>query len=398
MPDELLDMAAVARSVARARIPIAFGLIVGAILGVAVAVYLAPYRSGGIYTIGVIRSASNRPVAATPQDPNAFEPARVEPARGMSVQAFKIAYSELDRMRFRRFLEHRRDAQSNASADVERILASPDERSRALLPIYATTRAELRELGESSNPQENSAIAVQVALSARSPDEATREAAIVGDFIGETVFAAQAEGLISSRVQQYETARVEWENKVLEQNFLVGTTGQKIARLQELRREVPDSRIADVRQIVSVGDGGAYYLPPATQLVGAKSGLADLREKIARDERTRDVAELLAAYYRRAQRASSEGGDSQTLLAKFSALAEGSFAHGGTESELSEARNMVSLDLNTLRALRARYLRFASGPTEGWRDPTHAWKYPLAGAAAGALLVALVAVGRRAVS
>lgn len=381
MSDELLDMTAIARTISRARIPIVIGLIAGVILGTFAALYLAPYRSEGVYTIGSIENA-------TP----------FEVVHGMSVPAFKIAYSKLDAMGFHRFLEFRSDAGSGTVAQLTRILASPAKRPLAMLPIYATTRTDLRELGESSTPQENSAVAVQVSLAARNPDEARREASIVGDFIGETIFSAQAEDLIVSRASQYEAARLTSENRVLEQNFLVNTTGQKIARLQALKNEFPNSRINDIRQIVSVGDGGANYLPLTTQLVGAKSHLTDLRETIVREERARNVAELLARYYGSAREAISEGGNSQKLLARLSALGETSFVQGATESELSEARNIASLDLYKLRMLRTRYLRFASGPTVGWRDPNRIWKYSAAGAVVGALLVALIAIGRRAVS
>lgn len=394
MSDELLDMTALARTIWRARIPIIIGLIAGAVVGALDSIYLVPYRSEAIYTIGVIRSTSGPPSEpGTSQDPNS-----PGVGLGMSVEAFKIAYSALDRAGFRRYLEHRPDEGAGSTAGIARMLASPDARARALVPIYATTRADLRELGESSGPKENSAIAVQVTISDRSPDDATRKAAIVGDFIGETIFAAQAEGLIRNRLEKYETARIASENRLLDENFLVGTTGQKIARLQELRREVAGSHIADARQIVSVGDGGAHYLPPVTQLVGAESALADLRERIAQEVRKRDVATVLVAYYRNAQRALAEAGDSESLLAKLSSLLTSSFVQGGTESELSEARNKASLDLNALRVLRTRYLRFASGPTEGWRDPNRVWKYSAVGAVIGALLVSLIAVGRRAVS
>lgn len=394
MSDELLDMTAIARTISRARVPIAIGLIAGAIIGALASLYLVPYRSEAIYTIGVIRTASGQPgEPGTPQDPNSLGV-----GWGMSVEAFKIAYSMLDREGFRRYLEHRHDEDARGAAEIARILASPDARSLALVPIYATTRADLRQLGDSSGPKENSAIAVQVTIGDKKPDEATRKAAIVGDFIGETIFAAQADGLIRNRLEKYETARIASENRLLDENFQIGTTGQKIARLQELRREVAGSHIADARQIVSVGDGGAHYLPPVTQLVGAESSLADLRERIAQEGRKRDVATLLVAYYRNAQRAIAEAGDSESLLAKLSSLLTGSLVQGATESELSEARNVASLDLNALRVLRTRYLRFASGPTEGWRDPNRVWKYSAAGAVIGALLVALIAVGRRVVS
>ena len=394
MSDEYLDISAVTRSISRARIPIVIGLIAGVIVGALASIYLVPYRSEAIYTIGVIRSASGQAgESGIPQDPNSLGV-----GWGMSVEAFKIAYSTLDRAGFRHYLEHRRDEDARRSAEIARMLASPGARSRALVPIYGTTRADLRELGESSSPKENLAIAVQVTVSDRSADEATRKVAIVGDFIGEAIFAEQAEALIRNRLGKYETTRIASENRLLDENFLIGTTGQKIARLQELRREVAGSRMADTRQIVSVGDGGAHYLPPVTQLVGAESALADLRETIAREERTRDVAALLATYYRNAQRAIAEASDSESVLASLSSLSASSFAQGGTEGELSEARNMAALDLNMLRALRTRYLRFASGPTEGWRDPNRVWKYSAAGAAIGALLVALTAVGRRAVS
>jgi len=390
MTAETLDLAAIARILSRARRTIALATFAGAVLAAGAAFVFVKYRSDGVYTLGAIGAVEVK--APAPQ-----YPARYQLKRGFGAPDLKVEYPRLDGEHFRQFIDGRGIAWTSTLAKTVRALDSPGTRADFLAPVYGTTRADLRELGEQSNPGESRALALQISAYASDPDTAKDTATLLGEFAGESLFASQAELLIASRHEQYESQQLAYENDLLKSRFNIAASADKIKTLQALKREFPDAGAARDRQVVSVADGGSRYLSLVTQLIGTESGLADMRQDIATSERSATIARLLADYYEKAQQLALEKPGSRDLLKGLDKLIDAAFTAAPQDSQgVREARNEAMLDLYALRALREHGLRFASGPTVGWRDQTRIAKITIAGAIVGGLLVALMILLRQA--
>lgn len=390
MTAETLDLAAIARTLTRARRAIAVAALAGAILAAGSAIVLVKYRSDGVYTLGAIGAVEVK--APAPQ-----YPARYQLKRGFGAPDLKIEYPRLDGEHFRQFIDRRRIELNPTLAKTVRALDSPATRADFLAPVYGTTRADLRELGEQSNPGESRALALQISAYASDPGAAKDTANLLGEFAGESLFASQAELLIASRREQYQSQQLAYENDLLKSRFTIGATADKIKTLQALKREFPDAGASADRQVVSVADGGSRYLSLVTQLIGTESTVADMRQDMATSERSAMMARLLAGYYEKAQQTALEKPASRDLLDALQKLIDASFAAAPEDREgVREARNDAMLDLYALRALREQGLRFASGPTVGWRDPMRIAKVAIMGAIVGGLLVALIVLLRQA--
>jgi hypothetical protein len=389
MTAETLDLAAIARILSRARRAIALATFAGAILAAGAAFVFVKYRSDGVYTLGAIGAVEVK--APAPQ-----YPARYQLKRGFGAPDLKVEYPRLDGEHFRQFIDKRRIAWTPTLAKTVRALDSPGTRADFLAPVYGTTRADLRELGEQSNLGESRALALQISAYASDPEAAKDTATLLGEFAGESLFASQAELLIASRHEQYESQQLAYENDLLKSRFNIAASADKIKTLQALKREFPDAGASD-RQVVSVADGGSRYLSLVAQLIGTESGVADMRQDIATSERSATIAHLLADYYEKAQQLALERPVSQDLLKGLDKLIDALFTAAPQSSQgVREARNEAMLDLYALRALREHGLRFASGPTVGWRDPMRIAKITIAGAIVGGLLVAFIVLLRQA--
>ena len=398
MSEEFLDLAAIARTLRRSRTVLAAGALVGAIVAGGATAWLSKYRSEGVYTLGsIVQSEARPPAEAAALGRRPPQPIEYQFTKGITLQEFKTAYPQLDAEHFRHFLAKRGIAPDGQAARLVRLITAPQSRTDLLAPVYGATRADLRELGDQSKPVENLALAIQIVYGASSPDDATKGTRILGDFVGEALFTSEAASLLTKRREQFESRQLTLDNRLMLARFSVGTTGDKIKQLQAIRREFPDVADSAGRQVVSVADGGARYLSPNAQLVGLESTLAALQEEIAMYERARNVSRLLAAHYAKALDLASGDLLSDQLIAALAKTIDTSFASGGTDIERAEARNDALLDLQALRALREQGLRFASGPTEGWRDASRIWKAAAAGAAIGLLLVALIVLVARAI-
>ncbi|HWG36051.1 MAG TPA: hypothetical protein VN650_17950 [Gemmatimonadaceae bacterium] len=382
MTSEILDLAAIARILRRWRHMIGAGALAGAVIAGAAATWFVKYQSEGIYTLGIVTAVENR--AAPSQFPKLYQF-----SKGIGIQDLKTEYPRLDSEHFRQYMDRRHVEQNRTLVRTLALLESTQSRSEVVSPLYGSTREDLRELGEQSKPAENLAIALHISLASRSPAEATSAANLVGEFVGETLFASQAARLITKRLEQYENQQLGYENELIKARFTIDTTKDKITALQTVRREFPDAIGNATRQVVSIADGGARYLSPGAQLVGMESTVADLRQEIAVNERAQNVARMLAGYYGKARQIAHESPSSSDLLGALEKSIDTLFVSQAPDSEAREARNDALLDLYALRALREQGLRFVSGPTDAWRDSSRIWKFALAGAALGALLVAL---------
>jgi hypothetical protein len=361
------------------------GMLAGAAIAAALTWLLMPYVSEGMYGLGAI--VNRDPLL--PNQPTPW-PKILQYGKGLSLPELKTEYPRLDGDSFRRFLVTRGIAADAALERAIRRLANPETRPEILNPQYGSTRADLREIGEQAKPVENTAVGMRIAASAREPEVAARTATLLGEFVGSAVFESQARGLIARRLEQYESQKLAFDNDMIVHRFNITTTSEKITRLRALQREFPE---AGNRQVVSVAEGGSRYLTPSAQVVGLEATVADLRQQVTTTERWHRKAALLADYYRSAEAALGQGGDSRGVLQSLAALIDRTFpaAAEKTDDTLREARNDAALDIYALRTLREQGLRFVSGPTPGWRDESRVWKNAVGGAAAGLLLVALYA-------
>jgi hypothetical protein len=394
MTADMLDLAALARILRRARLALVAGGLAGAVFGGVAAVSLWKYQSDGIYTLGAITAIE--PLSESAADrirlpPTGF-PKTYRFTNGIKLQDFKLAYPQLDSEKFRQFVSHVHAAPDTSLNRIVERLESPQSRAEMLSPVYGSTRADVRELGDQSKPVENLVLALQISFAASDRSQAAADTTLLGDFVGESLFASEAAALVARRLEQYGSEQLVLENELIRVRFAIGTTSDKIKQLQVLRHDFPDVGNGTSRQVVSVADGGARYLSPVAQLVGLESAMADLREEIAVNERKRNVARLLAKYYRDAGQLTRGSATSQEFFVSVEKLIKTSFSRDGSDVELAEARNHALLDFQALRALREQGFRFSSGPTGGFRDASRVWKTVAGGAVLGVLLVALVAL------
>jgi hypothetical protein len=393
MPDaeqagETLDLGLALRTLRASTRWIALGVVIGAIAGTAAGFALVRYQSEGVFGLGAVTARETGP--NPPPYPRTFQF-----SRGMGLQDFKTEYPRLDGERFRAFLEAHKTPVDGPLARIVRLLSNADTRAEILLPLYGTTRADLRELGESTKPTENLALAVRVAGSARDADESRRITTALGDFVRETVFATQAQGLVARRSEQYTAQRLGYENDLISTRFTIGTVNDKIKRLRELRAEFPEASTGG-RQVVSIQDGGARFLSPSTQIVGMEATVADLRGDLATIDRKRAKSELLATFFRAAQPLVADEADSAVVLDRLGKLLTTQFGQAGQDEVAREARNDAELDIFALSTLRTEGLRFVAGPVPGLRDDMRVARYAILCALAGGLLAMLVVLLRQA--
>src|SRR5438876_655364 len=76
------------------------------------------------------------------------------------------------------------------------------------------------------------------------------------------------------------TSRQRLEADIANDRASLARVETKIGELQKLSAAYPQAGRGDPRQVVSVAEGGARYLSPVTQLIGASSDAIEIRDSL----------------------------------------------------------------------------------------------------------------------
>jgi hypothetical protein len=353
----LIDLDLYAASVRRHLVPLLTASIAAGLVVAAAFAILASHRAEGTYTVGSLEFAEKK------EPPLQFQ-------RGIPPQEFKTVAPRFDAKAFAAYAARVPQMDRVAMERVQRALSNEERRRDLLVPVYGTTRGDLRELGESAKPQENAVLGLRIGHSARDGDLALRVVEITGNFVGDVVFRAALRDVVLFRVRQAEAERLLAENTLINARFATKQLETKGRSLEKLRGEFPELARGTPQQVISVAEGGARYLAPSIQVVGVESMMAEQREKIGKSERTMRKGELQQAYYRKVLALLAEPIGSDELLNALARTIDAAFAgNPDTDGIHAEARNEALLELGAITALRTRGLQFVVDPAVAEREP-----------------------------
>src|SRR4029453_18471000 len=154
------------------------------------------------------------------------------------------------------------------------------------IPIYTISRSDLRETSVAPPPSAGQQIvAVQTHAEFADPTMVNRLALLYADaFVDGALKSALVEYVTAQR-GALATSRQRLDVKIAADRASLARVERKIGELLKLNAAYPQASRGEPRQVISIADGGARYLPPVTQLVGASSEAIGIRDSIGESER-----------------------------------------------------------------------------------------------------------------
>jgi hypothetical protein len=284
-----------------------------------------------------------------------------------------------DAAAFTEFANRRGGVDPDLRERVERELSIEERRRDLVAPVYGSTRSDLKELGESAKPQDNSVLGVRVGYGSRDHLRARNVVALVGEFVGESIFHSMVKDLVAARTREHEASRLVAQNQLVNARFTIGQLETRGRSLERLRVANPDLGKGTPQQVVSVAEGGSRYLSPAAQVIGVESTLAEYRERVTFAERQARKVGAQYDYYRRIEGLVVGKTRPDALIADMRMQVAASFPEGADpDGGIAEGRNEVLLDLVQIAALRERGLIFIAPPAIAEREPATLVKFGLA--------------------
>jgi hypothetical protein len=275
----------------------------------------------------------------------------------------------------------------DARAAIARDLARDPFFADHFIPIYTISRSDLRETSVAPPTSGQQIIVVQTL--AESSDRATagRMAILLAD--------AFADGALKSALVEYVTAqrgalatsRQRLESKITGDRASLARVEMKIGELQQLNTAYPQASRGDSRQVVSVADGGARYLSPVTQLVGASSDAISIRDSIRESERKIRQGTWASSVFDEAGKLNLAALSGRAYMDQLESIVRSDSMRGAQDDEaIREARSNAEADLSVFRG------RYAIGYTMLRMPPERPPRAgpPLLAHAVGGILTGLV--------
>lgn len=384
---EHLDLDDLVRSLRRRALPILVASVLAGLLAAAGLAYLGKHRAEATLALASLEIDAKKTVpygdGRAPQ---------IVFSRGVSPPEWKTLAPRFDAAAFAEFAGRRSGIDASLRERIERELSIEERRRELLVPVYGSTRSDLRELGESAKPQENAVLGARIAYASRDRERAKSVVALVGEFVGESAFQSIVQDVVSARAREHETSRLLAQNQLVSARFTISQLESRGRTLEKLRAAHPELARGAPQQVVSVAEGGARYLSPTAQIVGVESTLAEYRERVAFADRQARKAAAQLDFYRRAEALVAAKPRPDALIAELRKQAATSFPEAADpDGAIAEGRNEVLLDLVQIAALRERGLTFIAPPAIAEREPATLVKLALAAAlatlVAGAALV-----------
>jgi hypothetical protein len=275
------------------------------------------------------------------------------------------------------------DARAAAARDLARDPFFADH----FIPIYTISRSDLRETSVAPPSSGQQIVAIQTR--AESSDRATagRMAILLAD--------AFADGALKSALVEYVTAqrgalatsRQRLEAKIVGDRALLARVETKIGELEKLSALYPQASRGDSRQVVSVADGGARYLSPVTQLVGASSDAIGIRDSIRESERKIRQGTWASSVFDEAGKLDVTALSGRAYMDQLESIVRSNSTRGAQDDEaIREARANIEAELSVFRG------RYAIGYTMLRMPPERPPRAgpPLLAHAVGGILTGLV--------
>jgi hypothetical protein len=275
------------------------------------------------------------------------------------------------------------DARAAAARDLSRDPFFADH----FTPIYTISRADLRETSVAPPSAGQQIVAVQTRAESSDRTIAGRMAILLADAFADGALKGALVEYVTAQRGALATSRQRLEAKIAGDRASLARVEMKIRELQQLNAAYPQASRGDSRQVVSVADGGARYLSPVTQLVGASSDAIGIRDSIRESERKIRQGTWASSVFDEAGKLNVTALSGRGYMAQLESIVRSDSMRGLVDDEATrEARSTLEAELSVFRG------RYAIGYTMLRMPPERPPRAgpPLLAHAVGGMLTGLV--------
>jgi|GEM_PF-3736248 len=280
----------------------------------------------------------------------------------VTLPEYKIYSANFEDSRsFLDYLEKRKIIYGDEMAYLKKKLGTEPFLDDYIKPLYAYDE---EEKGKGSfDPEKQYISAVQLSWKGPSPELARHVVDAVGLFVKDVIEQMVMERYVTEKYQGAYLEVHKLENALNDLRFSLEQKQNKLADLQKIVDGLPKSGQIISQEVVSVADGGFYYLPPFTQMVATQVMSADIKLNINNAERNLKINQVELEIFTRLKKVLREGGTG-SLFERVSGITDEFFQGKDlNKDEILIVRNKVFSDFSGFERRFHDIIRFVSGPT-----------------------------------
>jgi hypothetical protein len=164
-----------------------------------------------------------------------------------------------------------------------RTLSNPGWWQKNILPTYAMSKADTRELASTTGLESagTSIVNLTIIASGSSKNRALEEALAAKNFLLQGASYLSIKSLLSSQEAQLLGADADIIKKINSTQVELGYQQERLKSLEALAKRFPgDARV--ISQVVDLKDSGAKYMPISTQIIAANTDINTSKESLER--------------------------------------------------------------------------------------------------------------------
>lgn len=387
------------------------GTVVVMILCLLFTLFTAQYKSEGFYQFGGAIPVLKEPVISEKDKEEEKEKKKEiekekekeieaeiekEPAPGIALGDYKrYAAAFGSSGRFDDYMQQVKLNNDPTVQELRRTLIGRDNFSKLLEPIYPMTKRDAKELIATAKDISNNVIGLRISYQASTPQDAQRMVALLGRYAMDSVIYLVYSDFLRSKHLDLTSKITNLDNEIISNKEKLESYARKGDILRKIVSRYPDVAAHGSRQVLSVTENNARYLPPSTQLMSTEVDALMVNEAILKALREQKQNLILRDYYDAAKAALDSNKSGEAILRSLESVKENVFKKMDLNDEsVKEVFNTITVENQKATAVYLENSRFIAGPTLPESRTGRLSNSLLAGFFSGLALFSLLVFGR----
>jgi len=237
--------------------------------------------------------------------------------------------------------------------------------SKLAQAIYALSKDDLRNVGQSLLQEKNYVVGVELEMEAGQRKTAQRLLTVFGEFIRFRIFYEKLNEYITSHLNEFKVLSGRYDNYILSNTTMLQQLKKKRDALQTLYKKYPAFSQIESRQVIELGQTGERYLSLVAQIIGVESRILDLERLVESFEIEKRKSELYCEFFNELKKTLDKHHNSGEQVFKEIETAKESFFKKKMPDtpENRAVYNSITIELSRFNTLFYKSLRFVSGPS-----------------------------------
>lgn len=248
-------------------------------------------------------------------------------------------------------------------ADIRQNIQTSEDLAQSIEPEYAYSKKELKDLAQNMKELKNFVLGVQLLGEQATPEKARAVAAVIGEFIKDSILYSKLRDYIGDQLNKSKTKAKKYDNLIINDEFKLRQLTIKRSHMEEFLKKYPQAKAMQNRELFSILGSGERYLSPLAQIVGIESHIADIKENLAKNQREKQAADLKLLFFLEIKKRLNPDMFGESLLTQCFKLTDTFFDIEDFPGDvIREVRNDLAVDFDNIAAFK-ELMQFISGPT-----------------------------------